>query len=98
MSDPCKQEGNIGALQATVEAIKETLEKIGEGQERFVQVLEKIAAQGTEINTLKSGQNLLFERVREIEIKVEGERNKLAVITGGISAAISAAIAYFSGR
>jgi uncharacterized coiled-coil protein SlyX len=93
VGEPCKQEKAIGSLEATVEAIKETLEKIGESQERFIEVLEKIASQGTEIATLKANQNNLFERVRKVEIKVAEERVKIGGIVAGVSAAVSIATA-----
>lgn len=90
----CKQEGKIGSLEATVGAIKDTLDKISEGQERFVTVLEKIAAQGEIINNLEAGQDTLFERVRQMEIKQEGARVRLGFVTGGLSIFISAVTAW----
>lgn len=92
----CKQEGKIGSLEATVEAIKDTLDKISEGQERFVTVLEKIAAQGELIKSLSDGQNNLFERVRQVEIKQETERVRLASLIGALSIVISAVTAWIA--
>lgn len=92
MSDPCKQEGAIGALGATVKGVQEALEKISEAQERFISILERIAQQGEKINHLEIGQDTLFNRVRSVEIKQAEERVKL----GGIMAGISAATAFIT--
>ena len=78
MGDPCKQEGNIGSLTATVDGIKQTLD-------RFVVVLEKIAAQGEKLAHVEHGQGILFERMRQVEIKAASERTKMAGMVALIS-------------
>lgn len=87
MSEPCQQEGAIGRLEATTEAIGQTLEKLGT-------VLEKIAAQGTNIVHLQEGQNLLFTRVRDIELATESQKVRVGFIMSAISV-ISSAITAF---
>lgn len=92
--EPCKQEGNIGELKGTVEGIEKALDRLAEGQEKFITVLEKIAAQGSDIESLKKGSNELFRRVRDVEIKQEGERVKVGGIVAGVSVGVSAATAF----
>lgn len=86
MSDPCKQEGNIGCLKATVESIQKTLDRLGV-------VLEKIAAQGERISSLEDGQDTLFQRVRDVELKAEADRVKIGSIAALISTVIAAVVA-----
>ena len=78
MPDPCIQENNIGRLTATQEQISTTLE-------RLLNVLDKVSAQGTRIDALMAGQDNLFGRMRDMEIKAEGEKVKVGMIMGGIS-------------
>jgi len=87
MSDPCLQEKAIGKLESTTESIGKTLERLGT-------VLEQIAAQGTTIIHLQQGQNILFERVRQMEISNESQKVKVGFIMTGISV-ISAAVTSF---
>lgn len=98
MTEPCKQERTIGTLEATIHAIQQTLETMRDGQAQFIAVLEKIASQGTDIASLKSGQDTLFNRVRDVELKAESDRTKIGIIVAGISAGISAVVAFFTGR
>lgn len=78
---------DIGSLNATTKAIGMTLERLGT-------VLEKISAQGAAIETLAKGQSVLFDRVREVELKAEGERVRVGAIMSGISVIISGVTAY----
>jgi len=93
MSDPCKQEGAICGLQATVESIKESLERLSDGQDRFIQILEKIAQQGEAITALKHQNDELFKRVRQVELDASAERVKIAGIVGAVSIIVSAVTA-----
>jgi len=85
MGDPCKQEDKIGAIHST-------LERLEDGNERLLSVLERIAEQGAFIKGLqessarhdKAFENL-FTRVNLIEVKSEGEKVKVGVIMTGIS-------------
>jgi len=53
VSEPCQQEGKIARLEATDKSILETLREIKESNKRFIEVLEKIAAQGARIDSLE---------------------------------------------
>ncbi len=64
----CKQAVPIAKLETTTEQIGKTLEKLST-------VLEKLAEQGIEVVTLKENQDVLFERLRKVELN-------LAQITG----------------
>lgn len=93
MGEPCQQAGTIGGLQAAVESIEKSLDRLSDGQDRFISILERIAAQGEKIDKLDVGQNVLFERVRSIEIHAEGERVRIGAIMAGISVITSAVTA-----
>lgn len=88
--EPCIQGGKIGVLEATVEGIEKALDRLADGQERFIVVLERVAGQGADIEALKQGQSILFTRVREIELKQENQNVKLAGIIAGVSLFVSA--------
>lgn len=98
MSEPCKQEGAIGALGATVKGVQDVLEKIEEAQERFISILEKIAQQGEKINHLEQGHDILFERIRKIEINTAEDRVKVGGIMAAISVVISGVTAWVTGH
>jgi len=87
--EPCKQESNIGRLNATTEQIGQTLERLSS-------VLEQIARQGAVIEQLSNGQNILFERVRDMELHAESEKVKIGFIMAGISAITSGMVAYIT--
>jgi len=87
MSEPCQQENAIGRLEATTESIGKTLEKLGN-------VLEQIAAQGTTIIHLQQGQNILFDRVRDMELTNEAQKVKVGFIMTCISVISSAVTAF----
>jgi len=89
MADPCLQENAIGRLEATTDAIGKTLERLGT-------VLEKIAAQGTTIEHLSQGQDLLFNRVREMELSAESQKVKVGFVMAGISAITAAAVTFIA--
>ena len=98
MPEPCRQEGNIATLKATDVSIQDTLREIKRGQERLIEVLEQIAAQGARINSLeenerKHGRDIgaLFGRVRDLEIAPgkEGSTVKIGAVMAVISAIIS---------
>lgn len=98
MADPCKQEPAIATLQANTKAIAVTLHEIKQGQQRFIEVLESIAAQGEQIKRLSADvkrneqdTNELFGRIREIEKQPADEASKVRV--SFIQAFVSAAVA-----
>lgn len=77
MAEPCRQELNIAQITAREEMLARTLDDIRAGQNRFIQVLEGIAAQGEQIKTLfnrsevfERDANELFRRMRGMELKV----------------------------
>ncbi len=95
----CKQEGNIGEMQATIEAISSTLHEMRVGQQRFISLLEDIARQGEQIRSLvyrtdKSEKDVegLFKRMREVELSPGKEASSFH--TYGMMAVISSVIAY----
>lgn len=75
----CKQAVPIAKLESTTDQIGKTLEKLST-------VLERIAEQSVEVGTLKDNQEILFDRIRKVELS-------LAQITGvaiGASTVVSA--------
>lgn len=89
MSEPCKQEGTIGELKATVDGIGKTLE-------RFVVVMERIAAQGEKISHVEHDQDQIFARLRKVELQAEGERTRVAGMVAAIAIIFSCATAWIS--
>lgn len=87
MGEPCRQEGKIGGLEASVDTIQGTLE-------RFISVLEKISAQGEKIIHLEQGQDVLFDRVRKLELDATAEKVRVGGIMAGISVLVSAVTAW----
>jgi len=87
MSEPCQQEGAIGKLEATTHSIGETLKQLSS-------VLEKIASQGTTIQHLSEGQNILFDRVRNMELTAESQKVKVGFVMSLISIVSSAVTAF----
>jgi precorrin-4 methylase len=88
MGEPCRQEGKIGGLEASVDSIQGTLE-------RFISVLEKISAQGEKIIHLEQGQDVLFNRVRQLELDASSEKTKTALIVAGITTVVAAVVSWF---
>ncbi len=77
MAEPCKQELTIAQITAREEIFLRTLDDIRAGQNRFIEVLEGIAAQGEQIKTLfnrsevfERDDNELFRRMRGAELKI----------------------------
>jgi predicted transcriptional regulator len=89
MSDPCRQEGAICGLQATVESIKESLERLSDGQDRFIAILEKISQQSEAITTLQKQQDELFKRIRQVELDASAERVKVGGLVATITIIVS---------
>jgi siroheme synthase len=87
MPDPCQQEAKLGRLEATTEQIGQTLE-------RLLDVLERVATQGTRIDHLSTGQDLLFTRVRDMELSAESQKVKVGIFMGFISMVTSAVTAF----
>ncbi|HAR44679.1 MAG TPA: hypothetical protein DCS05_00495 [Nitrospiraceae bacterium] len=79
----CQQAVPIAKLEVTTEQIGRTLERLGN-------VLEKIAEQGTRVETLEENQEILFGRMRSAEIKLAKEQTKIGFIVTVIAAAVSA--------
>lgn len=94
MSEPCKQESIIGGQSEALKAIKETLRDIKDGQERFIHVLETIASQGTKIEKLEEDQEILFARVRKVELNAVEHGVKITAAAGFFSILVSAVAAF----
>ena len=92
MTDPCKQENMIGSLEATMEAIQATLERLERGQERIASIMEAIAAQGAKLTKLEHDQEHLFSRVRNIEIDHAEQKTKIAMASAFVSMVIAAVV------
>ena len=90
MADPCKQESHIGALEATLEAVAETLRDIKHNQDRFIGILENIAAQATKIAKLESDTETLYARVRKVELNAVEHGVKITAAAGMFSIFITA--------
>jgi len=78
----CLQAVPIAKLEVTTEQIGKTLEKLGN-------VLEKIAEQGEKVRSLEDNQELLFGRIRGVELTAAKEETKIGFIVAGIAAIIS---------
>lgn len=81
----CIQERTLGAIGATIGSIEKSLEKIEEGQEKLVSYMDKLAAHGEKIHHLESDTNVLFERVRRIEIHNANQSGKIAAVVAIVS-------------
>lgn len=92
--DPCRQEGAIGGIEATQQAIKDTLREIKIGQDRFVSVLEKIASQGTKIEKLEMDTETLYARVRKVELNAVEHGVKITAAAGFFSTVVSVIAAF----
>ena len=78
----CLQAVPIAKLEVTTEQIGKTLERLGT-------VLEKIAEQGARVDSLEGNQEILFTRVRAVELKAAKEETKMGFIVAGIAAFVS---------
>lgn len=96
MGEPCKQEGAIGGLEATQDAILATLQELKHGQERFMTILENIAKQGTKIQKLETDTETLYARVRKIELGAVEQGTKITLAAGVVSIIITVVVAYIS--
>ncbi|MDD3293103.1 MAG: hypothetical protein PHG20_00240 [Geobacteraceae bacterium] len=103
MSESCRQEGAIAKLEATDASILEALRELKKSNERLIEVLEKIAAQGARISSLedlakkqRGDINALFSRVRELEMTPG--REGATVKIGLIMAVLSAMVSFFVAR
>lgn len=94
MGEPCKQEGIIGGLEATQEAILGTLKELKHGQERMIPVLETIASQGTRITKLETDTETLYARVRKVELNAVEHGVKITAGAGFVSIIVSAIAAF----
>jgi hypothetical protein len=99
MAEPCKQESNIGELQATIEAIATSLSELRAGQAQFILLLQEIARQGEQIKSglartdkIEKDVDGLFKRMRDVELAPGKQAGTLQMAV--IAAAISALIAY----
>ena len=92
--EPCRQEGAIGSLEATADAIKETLERLEKGQDRFIQILESIAQQGAKITRLEADVEHLYERVRVVECSAATQGTKIAGASAFLGMVVAATVAY----
>lgn len=101
--DPCKQEAILAEHKVIISAISETLKEFKHGQQRFIEVLEKIAEQGQHIvnleangNRLQKDVNGLFSRVRDLE--VEPGRQGKTIWIGAIMSVVTVVISIMVGR
>lgn len=94
MSEPCKQAGIIGGLKATNEAIQDTLERLLDGQDKFIHILESIAKQGTKIEKLETDTEGLYARVRKAELKAVEQGTRITMAAGFVSAIIGVVTAF----
>lgn len=82
MAEPCKQEGPIAAISATLESVQKTQESQMEIHKETLRVLSTIAVQGEQINTMVRRQDKaeqdtqeLFGRMRSTEFAVVDLKN-----------------------
>lgn len=99
MADPCSQEKTIGEMQATMDAISDSLKDMRDGQKRFMILLEDIARQGEQIRSVvhrtdKHEKDLdgLFKRMRDVELAPGKQAS--ATQTYGIMTVISVGVGY----
>lgn len=101
MGDPCRQEGTIGELQATLDAVSSTLDEIKKGQAQFITLLQEIARQSEQIKSMvqrtdktEKDVQCLFKRMRDVELAPgkQASSTHMAVI----AAVIAAVVAYIS--
>lgn len=94
MAEPCSQQGVIGGLEATQEAIQNTLTRLEKGQERFITILETMSSQGTKIEKIENDQEQLFSRVRKVELGAVEHSTKVGLASGFISIVVAAVVAF----
>lgn len=94
MAEPCSQQGVIGGLEATQEAIQNTLTRLEKGQERFISILETMSSQGTKIEKIENDQEQLFSRVRKMELGAVEQQTKVGLASGFISIIVAAIVAF----
>lgn len=94
MAEPCRQEDKIDAIHLTLEDLKTS-------NRELMKLLTLIAEQGAFIKSLQEKSTSqekdtdnLFNRMRDIEIKVEGNRVKVGFIVTAISVFVSGIIAW----
>lgn len=92
--DPCRQEGAIGSLEATADAIKDTLGRLEKGQDRFIQILESIAQQGAKIHRMEADIEGMYDRIRKIEYSAATQGVKIAGASAFIGMIVAATVAY----
>ena len=91
----CLHERTIGALQASHEALKGSLDKIERAQQETVRILEKIAMHETRVDKLESDQEEVFQRLRKVELDTNSLSVKIGLYAAGIGAFIAAVISAF---
>lgn len=94
MSEPCRQEGVLGGIGATLDALEGTMVEIKKSQDKFIEVLQTIASQGTTIKKQEIDIEGLYARVRRIELNAVEHGVKIAGAAGLISVIVSAIAAF----
>lgn len=97
---PCTKDAAIAAIEANYMRMFQTLERLEKGQDRFIEMLEKISAQSEHMKAIDARVGVaersisaIDERVRGIEMQ-PAEQNT-AVRNGVLIAVFSAVFAYF---
>jgi hypothetical protein len=92
--EPCKQEGVLGGIEATLEALGGTMSDIKKNQDKFIEVLQIIASQGTKIGKLETDTETLYARVRKVELNAVEHGVKITAGAGLVSLVVSAIAAF----
>jgi hypothetical protein len=98
VTDPCKQEGTLGGINSTLEAVEHTLDKLERGQERFIGILEAMSAQGVKILKAETDIEMLYARMRRSELEAVEQKTKMTWLVGIASAVVSAVTAFITGH
>ena len=94
MSEPCTQENRLNMIHSTLADLKAS-------NKELIRVLTIIAEQGAFIKALQEkaisqekDTDVLYSRMRDVEIKVEGDTVKVGFLVTGISIFISGITAW----
>lgn len=81
----CMQERTLGAFGAAIGSMQKSMVKIEEGQGTLVSYMEKLVSHGEKIHHLEGDTNVLFERVRKIEIHNANQSGTIAAVAAIVS-------------
>jgi hypothetical protein len=87
--EPCRQEGVLGGIEATLEALGGTMTDIKKNQDKFLEVLQVIASQGTTLKKQETDIETLYARVRKVELNAVEHGVKIAGAAGFFSLVIT---------